>query len=100
MFLSGINSSPSISTYNATGQLTTGVYIEEVPSSSGGVDSISVINPGFGYQKAPIVKILGDGTGATSQAVINAKGIITAINVTDPGTNYTSAIATITNATR
>jgi hypothetical protein len=32
--------------------------------SSGGVQEISVINTGFGYQKAPIVTISGDGSGA------------------------------------
>jgi hypothetical protein len=98
MFQSGVNSSPSVTVYNTSGQIVNGVYIEEVPSSSGGVESISVINPGFGYQKAPTVTILGDGSGATAQAVINAKGVISAINVTNAGNNYTSAIATITNA--
>jgi hypothetical protein len=98
MFQSGVNSSPSVTVYNTSGQIVKGVYIEEVPSSSGGVESISVINPGFGYQKAPTVTILGDGSGATAQAVINAKGVISAINVTNAGNNYTSAIATITNA--
>ena len=99
MFQSGVTSSPSISTFNSTGQTVTGVYIEEVPSSTGGVSSISVINPGFGYQQAPTVTILGDGTGATAKAVINTKGVITNIEVITPGTNYTSAIVTITNAT-
>ena len=98
MFQSGVTSSPSISTFNSTGQTVTGVYIEEVPSSTGGVSSISVINPGFGYQQAPTVKILGDGTGATAKAVINTKGVITNIEVLTPGSNYTSAIVTITNA--
>ena len=98
MFQSGVNSSPSVSVYNTSGQLVDGVYIEEVPSSSGGVEVISVINPGFGYQKTPTVTILGDGSGATAEAVINSKGIITTINITNSGNNYTSAIATITNA--
>ena len=62
LFSSSIQSSPSIQTYNSTGQLIDGVYFEEVPSSSGGVDSISVINTGYGYQTPPTVKILGDGT--------------------------------------
>jgi hypothetical protein len=99
MFQSGVNSSPSISVYNTSGQVVTGVYLEEVPSSTGGVDSISVINPGFGYQKAPTVTISGDGTGATAEATINAKGVITNITVTNSGNNYTSAVATITNVT-
>ena len=60
--------------------------------------SISVLNPGFGYSVPPTVTILGDGTGATAVAVLNAAGNIKSITVTNPGTGYTSAIATVTNA--
>lgn len=72
------------------------VFLEEVPASTYGVESINVINPGFGYQYAPTVTILGDGTGATATAVINTNGQITNINVNNSGNNYTSALVTIT----
>jgi hypothetical protein len=100
MFLSGISSSPATQFLNPLNltQIIDGVYIEEVPSSTGGVESISVLNPGFGYQTAPTVTIQGDGTGATAEAIINTNGTIKQINVTASGNNYTSAIATITNA--
>jgi hypothetical protein len=75
-----------------------GVYIEEIPSSTGGVESLSIVNAGYGYQTAPTIKILGDGTGATAEAVITATGSIKQITVTNAGNNYTSAIATITPA--
>jgi hypothetical protein len=98
MFQSGINSSPSVSYRDPTNlnNTITGIFIEEVPSSSGGVESISILNPGFGYQSAPTVTILGDGTGATAQATINSNGTIKEITVLTPGTGYTSAIATVT----
>jgi hypothetical protein len=101
MFQSGINSSPSVSFRDPTNLTNTiaGIFIEEVPSSSGGVESISILNPGFGYQSSPTVTILGDGTGATAQATINANGTIKEITILTPGTGYTSAIATITPAT-
>jgi hypothetical protein len=100
MFLSGINSSPAVQFQNPLNKadIIDGIYIEEVPSSTGGVESISVMNPGFGYQLTPTVTIQGDGTGATAEAVINTNGTIRQINVLTSGNNYTSAIATITPA--
>jgi hypothetical protein len=100
MFQSGLTTSPYLSYRNPLNlaQLITGVYIEEIPSSTGGIDSISVLNPGFGYQSAPTVKILGDGTGATAEAIITGDGSIKSITVLTPGTGYTSAIVSITPA--
>jgi hypothetical protein len=98
MFLSGITSTPSVQYRNPLNLADTidGIYIEEVPSSSGGVESISVINPGYGYQYPPTVTVLGDGTGATAEAVLTGTGTIRSITVTNMGTNYTSAIIKIT----
>jgi hypothetical protein len=100
MFQSGIISTPSVQFRNPVNlvNIIDGVYIEEVPSSTGGLESIQVNNPGFGYQYAPTVTILGDGTGATAEAVITGTGYIKQINVLTAGTGYTSAIVQITNA--
>jgi len=98
MFQSGINSSPAMQ-FRDPDNLSTiinGVQIEEVPSSTGGVDSISIINPGFGYQSAPTIEILGDGVGATAESVISATGTLKSINVINKGSGYTSAIVKIT----
>lgn len=97
MFLSGVSSSPALQFVDPVNlaSVIDGIYIEEVPSSSGGVESISVINPGFGYQYAPTVTIQGDGTGAVAHAVV-ANGKITNIVVDSMGSGYTSAIATVT----
>ena len=98
MFISGINSSPSMQFKNPNNLSETidGVYLEEIPSPTGGVESISISNPGYGYQYAPIVTILGDGTGATAISTINVSGQLKYIKVTSSGNNYTSSIATIT----
>jgi hypothetical protein len=98
VYLSGINSSPSMQFFDLISGTTIvpGVYIQELPSIVGGVQSISISNPGFGYQYAPTVSIVGDGTGAIAQAVINSSGAITSINILNTGVNYSSAVAVIT----
>jgi len=100
MFESGINSTPSFQLRNPLNlaQTIDGVFIEEVPSSTGGVESISILNPGFSYQVAPTVTINGDGTGATAIATLNTNGTIKSVKVTNSGSGYTSAIAVVTPA--
>jgi hypothetical protein len=97
VLLSGIGSTPDLFFSDPSNIVNTisGVYLEEVPSSTYGVDNISVINPGFNYQLVPTVTILGDGTGGTAEAVV-VNGSITKINVTNAGNNYTSAVVSIT----
>lgn len=101
ILLSGISSSPGIQQRNPTtlSEIIDGIYFEEVPSSTGGIASISIINPGFSYTYAPTVAIYGDGTGATAEAIINTNGRITKINITNAGAGYTSAVAVITRNT-
>ena len=97
---SGISTSPSLKFRDPTNaaNIIDGVYIEEVPTSTIGVDSIQLINPGYNYQVTPTVSILGDGTGATAEAQINANGQVTKITVTNAGTGYTQAVVVITPA--
>jgi hypothetical protein len=75
-----------------------GVYIEEVPSTTNSIETISIINPGFGYSSTPIITINGDGTGATAHAVLSGSGTISRIVVDNGGNGYTAAIVTITPA--
>jgi hypothetical protein len=100
MFESGVNSSPSFQLRNPLNlaQTIDGVFIEEVPSSTGGVESISILNPGFSYQSTPTVTIKGDGKGATAIATLNTNGTIKSVKVTNSGSGYTSAIAEVTPA--
>jgi len=101
MFQSGISSSPSVQFVDPINFTNTinGVYVEEVPSSTGGLASVSLINAGYSYQYTPTVTILGDGTGATAEAILNTTGTLRSINVLTSGNNYTSAIVSITPAT-
>ena len=96
---SGISNIPSLKFRNPNNlsEIIDGVYIEEVATVGGGIESISILNPGFGYAYPPKVAILGDGTGATAEAIINSAGSITKINITNKGSDYTSAIVQITN---
>ena len=98
ILLSGINSTPGLQFKDPTNPTNTidGVFIEEVPTATYGIQSVSLINPGFSYQSAPTVTILGDGTGATAYATINPNGQINNITVSNSGNNYTSAVVTIT----
>ena len=98
-FGSGITSSPALQYIDSsnTSNIIDGVYLEEIPTQTFGVDTISVINPGFNYTTTPIVSINGDGAGATAVAVLSG-GTIQSIIVTNSGNNYTSAVATITPA--
>ena len=101
MFQSGVSSSPSVQFRDPINlaNIINGVYVEEVPSSTGGLASVSLINSGYSYQYTPTVTILGDGTGATAQAILNTNGTLRTINVLTSGNNYTSAIVSITPAT-
>ena len=97
ILLTGIASSPSMIYLDSSNLSTSiqGIFIEEVPVLTVGINSISIINPGFGYQNAPTISILGDGFGATAIAIMSASGSITSITITNPGTGYSSAIIKI-----
>lgn len=99
-FISGLSSSPAIQYRNPLNpsQIIDGIYIEEIPTATGGIESIRILNPGFGYQYAPTVTILGDGTGATAEAIITTAGVIKQIKITNAGAGYTSALVKITPA--
>ena len=100
ILLSGISSSPAMQFKDPTNpaNIIDGIYIEEVPVTTYGIDSIQLVNPGFSYQSTPTVTILGDGTGATAYATINPNGQINSIKVATSGNNYTQASVTITPA--
>ncbi len=55
-----------------------------------GVASIPVTFGGTAYAAQPIIKITGDGIGATAIANMSG-GVITGITITNPGTGYTTA---------
>jgi hypothetical protein len=76
--------------------LQTNVESQAVP---GTIDRIDVTASGTDYTSGDaIVTIEGDGTGASAIPVINSRGEITSITVVSPGTGYTFANITITQA--
>jgi trimeric autotransporter adhesin len=62
----------------ATAQIVNGFFV-----------GATITDGGCGYTNAPLVKIVGSGTGASAVAVIE-NGIVTGIQVTNPGTGYSS----------
>lgn len=98
VYEAGINSSPTIQ-YYTTGEdinLISDLYLEEVPFATSGVESISLLNPGFNYVRTPIIVISGDGTGATAHAIVK-NGYVSEIVIDTPGNNYSQAIVSIVN---
>ena len=64
----------------------------------GGVESISVGNPGGGYDETTTVTISGDGTGATADVVLGSiADQVGSFTITNAGSGYTSAPAVSTN---
>ena len=93
---SGVLSNPSLIFFdpaNLSAKINN-VYLEEYPSLTYGVESISINNPGYSYQLTPTIKIDGDGSGATAEAILSL-GSIRSIAITNAGNNYTSAVATV-----
>lgn len=102
VFSSSVNSSPAVQFRNPINlaEIINGIYIEEVPASTGSVDHIIVTNPGYSYDvnNPPTATILGDGTGATAQVILSGDGRIKSVQITNGGTGYTSAILKIINS--
>ena len=65
-------------------------FLEEVPSSFSGLESVIISNGGFNYITTPTVEIIGDGEGATATATI-VNGKLSKITVNSPGVGYTTA---------
>ena len=61
------------------------------------IGEVDVLTGGSGYTIAPQVIIGGTGSGATATATISG-GVVTAINITNQGSGYTTAFANIVNA--
>ena len=60
--------------------------------STYGVTNITLSGTGTGYKGRPVVKIIGDGTGASAIADFNpATGLVTGVTLTSAGSGYTVA---------
>jgi hypothetical protein len=58
----------------------------------GQIDTIDIIDPGFGYKVAPPVDIQGTGKGAKASVTIDNQGRIVSVNVIQKGKKYSSVI--------
>jgi hypothetical protein len=61
----------------------------------GAVDTIDILDSGFGYKKTPPVIISGNGTGAEAVVSIDNQGRIIQATVTNRGKKYSSASASV-----
>jgi hypothetical protein len=57
----------------------------------GRIDTVDIIDTGFGYRTPPPVKITGDGVNAEISVELDNQGQISKVNVLSRGRNYTSA---------
>ena len=96
LYGSSVSSLPGIQVIDPSNPLNIidNVFFEEITNPTGGVSSISIINPGFNYSATPTIVIKGDGVGATATASI-VNGKLYKITMTNTGAGYTSAVATV-----
>jgi hypothetical protein len=64
---------------------------------NGEVDTIDVVDSGFGYKVVPEIVITGSGAGAKAEAVLDNQGRISSVNVILRGRRYVTATATVRN---
>lgn len=62
---------------------------------NGEIDSIDIVDPGFGYKNAPYIDIEGSGVGAQAEVTIDAQGRIGSVTVITRGKKYDAAIIKI-----
>ena len=77
-----------------TGYTIATVSITASPQSPGAITSAIINKTGANYTSAPAVTIIGDGVGATAEAVA-VSGAISELNITNTGSGYTFAIIQI-----
>jgi hypothetical protein len=92
-FFNKMFTSPEVQSFDLNG-VSRDIYFEEVPASATGVELIQVLDAGINYVTIPTITITGDGSGATAEAIIR-NGRVSAINITNRGSNYTRAEVTI-----
>jgi hypothetical protein len=61
------------------------------------IDTIDVIDRGFGYKNNPMIEFEGDGAGAKAIAIKDDQGRISSVEVISRGRKYTSVVAKLRN---
>jgi len=62
---------------------------------NGEVDTIDIVDSGFGYKNAPYIEIQGDGTGARAYITIDNQGRVSSVKIQTTGRKYTTATVKI-----
>ena len=95
-YLEGLDSAivgPGGAIFDTNGNNVTVNQTLSAPTGAG-VTSIPVTSGGTAYAAQPIIKITGDGVGASAIANMSG-GVITGITITNPGTGYTTASVSV-----
>jgi len=64
---------------------------------NGELDTIDIIEPGFGYRVVPLIEIEGDGTDAAAVLTLDNQGRVASVTVTARGKKYSTLIAKVRN---
>lgn len=97
----GVNARVASSLFAGRSQYSHQAQVEYM-TVEGNICSIQMISNGYNYSDTPTVSIIGDGVGATAEAVveiIDADTRITKIIITNRGSNYNWASVIITDST-
>jgi len=90
----GISSAPSGGkTATATAKMIGGIVVcnDNTNPSAQSVQSVEIVNPGYGYTTTPGVRFIGGGgNGATATATLG-DGIVGIITITNPGSGYVTS---------
>lgn len=62
---------------------------------NGEVDTIDIVDPGFGYKTIPFINIVGAGSGASAEITLDNQGRVNSVKVITRGKKYESAIVQI-----
>lgn len=84
---------PYVTVYDSS-LISRNIFFEDLPNANTGVKSVTVNRPGRSYETEPTIRIIGDGTGATAEAILN-NDKIQSIVVTNSGSNYNYANVSI-----
>ena len=63
----------------------------------GELDTIDIIDPGFGYRVIPNIVFDGDGQGAKAEITLDNQGRINSVNVISRGKRYSNLLVTVRN---
>jgi hypothetical protein len=93
-FFDNINESPVTNDITIISQATrVSAALTAIVSTGGSIQSINILNPGFGYLTPPQIIIsspIGIGTTAIINSTLNSNGQINSIILSNPGSGYTN----------